>query len=1259
MLPTLANAADLAQWANRLDAQGLLPKLIRRLMLATAGDITRIGVRSEEGIRYSGFDGITEVGKGNAFVPTGLSVWEMGVNQDPKGKAADDYIKRTKDPLGIDPSLTTFVFIPPRRWSGKEPWVEDKRLSGTWRDVWVRDADDLETWLELAPAVHAWISCLLDKDPGDTQALDTFWMDWREATKPPLSRELIIAGWDEAVERVIHQLQGPPGVLTVRADAQDEALAFIAAALEQLPEGERDAVFARALVVESVQAWRQITLTKQSMVLLPTFKPVDVVQATRRGHHILIPAGREAAESSGMMILQRPSRQAAAGALQAMGLNEEHASSLASLAHHSLLALRRKLSLYPEVQQPAWASPDKARSVLPALLAGSWDEALEGDQNAIASLAGRPYEVVAQDLVRYAHESDPPVRQIGSVWSLASKEDAWRLLARLLTRQDMERLQRVIFDVFGTPDPALELPTDERWMAGAMGKSRPHSTHLHEGLVDTLALMASRASDVLLGGTATGQDHAAGFVSHLLRQANEDPSGQLWASLSHVLPLLAEAAPDVFLTAVDTASAGADPVIRQLFMDSSQGAFAARSAHTSLLWALERLAWSPDYLGGAALALARLARLDPGGRLANRPGNSLRGIFVLWYPQTTATFEERLHVLDMLREQEPAISWKLMIALLPRPHETADPTDAPRWRGWKPEEREASFTYAELWHATEVLITRLLVDVGMDSDRICDVVERVENLPPPVRATVIDYLESLDPAAFDIGRRQAICAELREQIARHRRFSQAQWAMPSQDVDRLRALYERFKPEDMIQQVSPLFTASPQLLDEPEEPDAKKHEDAVYQAQVAAVQQVYQAEGLRGLLTLIEAVDQLQLLGWVLGKSGLVGTEEDHLLHELGSSDTKRRRAARGYVAGSFLARGWEWADEKLGTNGPRLTPDQRADFFLRLPSNAETWDRLERFDDSTANLYWTQFVPWVEDATDCLRAGNQLLAHGRAWQALDLLALYLETLKPEVEIVMKLLEAALNTPLGTSMNQSLLYHVSQLFTYLEQAKGVDEGRLARIEWALLPLFRYENRSLKILHGLIAADPEFFVDIVATAYRATDEEPRELDEQERARAEAAYHLLRSASIVPGTQDDGTIDLAKLSEWVGEARRLLEERKRLEIGDQCIGHILHHAKHEDDELWPPQVIRNLLEKLRSDNIEIGLEIAERNDRGVTSRSPTAGGEQERQIMTRYLAQAQKVQLKWPRTARMLRRIAQAYASEASMNDRDAELREDRW
>jgi hypothetical protein len=174
MFPFFAGVGDLAQWANRLDASGYLPKSIRRLILATAGDIKKLEMRSNEGTRYSGYDGILEAGRGNAFAPAGLSVWEMGVDQGPKGKVDDDYIKRSADPLDLDPAQVTFVFVTPRRWAGKEDWADEKRRAGLWRDVQVIDADNLVAWLESAPAVHTWISRIIGKDPGDVQALETF-----------------------------------------------------------------------------------------------------------------------------------------------------------------------------------------------------------------------------------------------------------------------------------------------------------------------------------------------------------------------------------------------------------------------------------------------------------------------------------------------------------------------------------------------------------------------------------------------------------------------------------------------------------------------------------------------------------------------------------------------------------------------------------------------------------------------------------------------------------------------------------------------------------------------------------------------------------------------------------------------------------------------------------------------------------------------------------------------------------------------------
>ncbi len=1276
MLPTRANAYDLVQWASRYDAPGQLPELVHRLILATADDITHLQMRSGEGTRYGGYDGTVKAGRGNAFVPDGLSAWEMGVDPKPKKKADDDYKKRTARPLDVDPSQATFVFVTPHRWLGKENWAAEKRQAGPWCDVRALDADDLAAWLALAPEVHVWISRLVGKDPGNIQDLESFWLEWREATQPPLSAELITAGQEAAAQQFTQQLQAPASIVTIRADAQEEALAFIAAAFERLPKLERDLLFTRTLIVYSPDVWHQIALSTQPLVLLPMFAPVEVIQATRRGHHVLIPVGRETAEASGMVVLQHPTRPAAEAALVSMGILQDRATFLAAIAHRSLLSLRRQLAVNPTLQQPSWAIREQARPLLPALLAGNWDEALEGDRKTIEALTGRPYAEVEADLVGYAQVSDPPVRRVGTTWLLASKEDAWRLLARFLTTQDLERFRQAACEVLATLDPALELPIEQRWQAGISGHTRLHSHFLREGLADTLALMATRPVNDWPGSSGSGQSYVNGIVAQLLRQANDDQSGKVWTSLADVMPLLAEAAPEAFLSAVDIATTGPDPVIRQLFTDQSGDAFTARSSHPHLLWALERLAWSPIYLSNAALFLARLTRLNAEGRLANRPGSSLRGIFVLWYPQTAATFEEQLDVLDRLREQEPAVAWKLMIALLPRPHETADSSAAPRWRDWKPEEREASFTYAHLWRATDALIIRLLLDVGVESERISNLIECVQNLPPPSRTTVLDHLESLDPTVLDTSSRKAICAELREQIASHRRFSQAPWAMPSEDLERLRAIHERFKPEDMLQQVLPLFTASPHLLDEPEEPDMKKHEEAVneievaaarqkkheeavYQAQVAAAQQVYQAEGLTGLFTLIKVVEQPGVLGWVLGRSGLVEAEEDQVLHELGSSDPKRRRVAEDYVAGRFWACGWAWADERLGANGPLQTPEQWANFFLNLPRRAETWDRLERLGKDTVSLYWRQFPYLVEDPADCLRAAEQLLIHGRAWRALDVVAHYVEQVQPDAEFVMNILEQARDTSLNTPIDQFLLYEIPQLLEYLEQAAEVDAVRLARIELAFLPLFRYEQRPFKVLYHQLAVDPQFFIELVCLAYRASDEAPHELSEHEQARARIAYDLLHAAGEVPGTQDGDLLDPAKLTAWVEEVRQVLDERKRREVGDLCIGHLLSHARLEGNEVWPPKAIRALLEHLHSEEVERGIELAVYNARGVTWRSLTDGGAQERKLMEQYHTQAQALQARWPRTADMLRRLAQSYEEEARMHDREADLRQNGW
>jgi hypothetical protein len=158
--------------------------------------------------------------------------------------------------------------------------------------------------------------------------------------------------------------------------------------------------------------------------------------------------------------------------------------------------------------------------------------------------------------------------------------------------------------------------------------------------------MGARSAAGALATGNTSQAHADLLVRRLLASANTDQMGRLWSSLEDVLPLLAEAAPEAFLEAAETGLSGATPVLGKLFTDGDGlAAPFLSSPHTGLLWALENLAWSADYLGRVSLLLARLARLDPGGKLGNRPDRSLLTIYRLWYPQTAAPLDQRLRIL--------------------------------------------------------------------------------------------------------------------------------------------------------------------------------------------------------------------------------------------------------------------------------------------------------------------------------------------------------------------------------------------------------------------------------------------------------------------------------------------------------------------------------------------------------------------------------------------------------------------------------------
>jgi hypothetical protein len=234
---------------------------------------------------------------------------------------------------------------------------------------------------------------------------------------------------------------------------------------------------------------------------------------------------------------------------------------------------------------------------------------------------------------------------------------------------------------------------------------------------------------------------------------------------------------------------------------------------------------------------------------------------------------------------------------------------------------------------------------------------------------------------------------------------------------------------------------------------------------------------------------------------------------------------------------------------------------------------------------------------------------------------------------------------------------VSRLLGVLEKSGAIDESRLAGLEWAFLPLMDQHKRPPRLLHEELARNPDFFAEIIGLVFRADGDEPRDPSGEERARALHAHQLLESWRTVPGSTVDGGVDAGVLSEWVRRARAATVASGRGAVADRQIGQVLSGSPMGPDGGWPHIAVRDVIEQVASADLENGIEIGKYNSRGVVSRQIGEGGAQERQLAERYAGFAAALSNQWPRTAAMLRRMAERYLADARRNDQDAELRED--
>jgi len=501
--------------------------------------------------------------------------------------------------------------------------------------------------------------------------------------------------------------------------------------------------------------------------------------------------------------------------------------------------------------------------------------------------------------------------------------------------------------------------------------------------------------------------------------------------------------------------------------------------------------------------------------------------------------------------------------------------------------------------------------------------------------------------------RGQVWTKLDDLVRHHRAFAHtdADWVLPTEELDRLAELVARLRPEDPAQAHAWLFAEV--LPDTGTDPtDHGRHDGELARLRQEAVRAVVRSGGREGLLRFVDAVVEAGIVGNTAAACDELALD-DVALELVDAEDRKRAGFAFSYLWSKTSRLGPAWAEGHL--RGLAGRPVAQARILAGIDDLNVAWLILGGLDPEVARAYWKEFrYVGRGDFPLAGEAAKRLVEYGHPAAATDLLAMYAGRAHPSIfpAIVATALDALTRASTDDASAQRVsAYDIGELLEYLRTA-SFDEGQLATLEWRLLPAREFKARS-PVLERYIAREPGFFVELISLVYK-----PRQGEEPMKAPEHVirnAYRLLHEWSVVPGTVDDGTVDPDRLMAWITDARDRLVNAKRLEVGDIHIGHVFASAGSDADGSWPVTAVRDAIQRAASAEIEDGLATQIINQRGVTSRGLLDGGEQERVLARSWREKADRVRDTWPRVAAALDRVVQSYEQQALAFDAEVERR----
>lgn len=1239
--------AALDTWASLMNSRENLVAMVADLIRVTVDEPpTRFRFPSGEASQLRGWDGDLETSGAKSFVPAGKSKWEFGTGPG-EAKATSDYLKRTKQTLEAEMQDNTLVLVNLESWDTPTKkiteWEAERRAENKWKDVKYIDGVQLVQWLEDYPAIAArYARNVLKKAPQEgALSTDEYWEEFSSQFKPTIAEKVVIADRQSEADELIAKLCGPAASFMLGGETVEDVVAFAVAAIRCAPQDIRESLESKTLIIRTEAAARFFTMST-GLIFISTGGSGTLAGALGKNCPTLSAATGPTARRG--EFLKRPSALGMTEGFIEMGMDYGQGYELAHRCGRSLTILKRLINNSP-VDDPVWIS--HIPQLKPAFLAGGWSSDLETDCAIIKELGDHPtYGAFESALLSTLPFSDRPVDRESHVWQVRAPVDAFFFYADQVTEEDLVRLKDAVIKVFSK---LPEQPSRDQKFNLAKAATTDFSSWLRDGLALTLLIIASMHKVANLHvKSKTPQEYVDDVIKAL---PDWGKSHHSLLRLGDQTALFAEAAPNPFLMALECILEGDLDQTSNLFLSDHDHVFGPASPHVNVLWALEAIAWEPKYLNRAAVVLARLGQLDPDpdSNYVNRPINSLRNILLGWSPSTYAVQSQRIVCLDQILRECPDVGWQLLKKLMPRHGETSSATQRPKLRDFAPKKQE-EITFGLVWDFESAVIDRALVAADLDEERLGIFIESFVELQSQSREKILLHIDNyLISNQSDEGCK--LWHMLKDEVARNEYFGDSDWALNNEELTPLKTVVERHRPADPLVSDRYVFDDWFPHIGK-YDPNSEQLDDLVVLRR-ETLQRVLDRDGVPSVLKLAKMVKLPNLLGQAINHLDVTIDQMIELMN--GALDPDSPPGLSYFVSGAGARKfGDDWKQVFENSVSLKAIDDEtRAGLLLGWPDDLDTWAYVESLGASVRNQYWrtAATLPIKAPIDELLYAIQQFRSVGREIDVINLLNIRRADLPSEL-IIELLTVGAHQVDQGVkTWGNMLSYCVAEALKELRGRDDIDKSKLATLEYAYLPLLRYEREPLTIL-SLLAENSEMFVEVLSHVFKSTLDD-QVLTTEMKARASISYGLLSAFKTVPGLHD-GKIDFQELLDWIEGARTLATEKGLDEIVDRRIGFVLAHAPQATDEMfWPPSDVCRVIEVVASEQLERGFSTECFNKRGVYSKGVNEGGQQERLLAAQYKSWSDATIL-YPRISSVLLAIADNWTRHAEQEDVRAEL-----